>query len=491
MEKKKYDLICVGGGIMSATLSVLLKILRPNCSILILERLDDVAKESSAAWNNAGTGHSALCELNYTPEDANGKIDLKKAIDICQQFEVSKQFWSYLVDKKFIEDPSSFINSVPHHSWVKGKENTDYLENRYHAMKDHFMFDSIEFTRDIEKMKEWFPLMMVNRDAEEIMAASRIERGTEVNYGTLTKHLYNILETQFDTKVHLRKEVDDIDPNMLEDDWCVIVKDLDNNSMHHFEAEHVFIGAGGGSLLLLEKVEIPQKDGYGGFPVSGEWLVCKNEEIIKQHYAKVYSKAGIGDPPMSTPHLDTRIVDGKRELLFGPFAGFSTKFLKEGSNADLFKSIKTSNLHSMWGVFWHNLPLTKYLIHQVSMSFKDRMNALRVFVKDAKDEDWEIMVAGQRVQTIKKDDFEGGKLEFGTEIVSSECGRITCLLGASPGASTSVKIMMNVIEHAFPKSLSSDEGQKILNEMIPSWGKQVDRASFNKNLEHSKASLNL
>ena len=294
MAKKKYDLICVGGGIMSATLSVLLKILKPDCSILILERLDDVAKESSGAWNNAGTGHSALCELNYTPEDENGKIDIKKAIDICQQFEVSKQFWSYLVDQKLIEDPSSFITSVPHHSWVEGSENANYLENRYNAMKEHFMFDSIEFTRDIEKMKEWFPLMMKNRDEGEVMAASRIERGTEVNYGTLTKHLYNILETQFDTKVHLRKEVEDIDPNMKEMDWCVKVKDLETSEVRHCEAEHVFIGAGGGSLLLLEKVEIPQKDGYGGFPVSGEWLVCKNKEIINQHYAKVYSKAGIG-----------------------------------------------------------------------------------------------------------------------------------------------------------------------------------------------------
>lgn len=491
MAKKKYDLICVGGGIMSATLSVLLKILKPDCSILILERLDDVAKESSGAWNNAGTGHSALCELNYTPEDENGKIDIKKAIDICQQFEVSKQFWSYLIDQKLIEDPSSFITSVPHHSWVEGSENANYLENRYNAMKEHFMFDSIEFTRDIEKMKEWFPLMMKNRDEGEVMAASRIERGTEVNYGTLTKHLYNILETQFDTKVHLRKEVEDIDPNMKEMDWCVKVKDLETSEVRHCEAEHVFIGAGGGSLLLLEKVEIPQKDGYGGFPVSGEWLVCKNKEIINQHYAKVYSKAGIGDPPMSVPHLDTRVVDGKRELLFGPFAGFSTKFLKEGSNSDLFKSIKATNFHSMWGVFWHNLPLTKYLIQQVSMSFKDRMDALRVFVKDAKDEDWEIVTAGQRVQTIKKDDYEGGKLEFGTEIVSSECGRITCLLGASPGASTSVKIMMNIIENAFPKSLTSKEGKEILSKMIPSWGKPVDMTSFNKNLQYSKTSLKL
>ena len=488
MEIKKYDLICVGGGIMSATIALLSKILKPDLKILILERLEEVAKESSATWNNAGTGHSALCELNYTPEDKNGKVDLSKAIKICQQFEMSKQFWSYLVNEGFIKDPSSFINLVPHHSWVCGTENADYLEKRYKAMKEHFMFNTIEFTRDFEQMKEWFPLMMQDRNKDEIMAASRIDRGTEMNYGVLTKHLYGILETQFDVKVQCNNEVLDIDPNK-DIDWSVKVENQLNNEVNYLEAEHVFIGAGGGSLLLLEKVEIPEKSGYGGFPVSGEWLVCKNETIINQHLAKVYSKAGIGDPPMSVPHLDTRYINGKRALLFGPFAGFSPKFLKEGSNLDLFKSLNLENLHSMWGVFWHNLPLTKYLIKQVSMSFKDRMNALRVFVKNAKDEDWEIMVAGQRVQTIKQDDYEGGKLEFGTEIVHSVDGSITCLLGASPGASTSVPIMMQVIEIAFPEILSSTKGKEMLDKMIPFWGKSIDSTYFNSNLQSCKNSL--
>ncbi len=490
MDKKKYDLICVGGGIMSATLCVLAKILKPDLSILILEKLHDVAMESSSTWNNAGTGHSALCELNYTPQDDKGHVDITKAIKICQQFEMSKQFWSYLVNHDFIKDPSTFITNVPHHSWVSGSENADYLENRYKAMKDHFMFNTIEFTREIDKMKEWFPLMMHGREDSEVMASSRIDRGAEMNFGALTKHLFNILENQFDTKVQFHKEVEDVDPNS-DVNWCVKVKDLEKENVYHLEAEHVFIGAGGGSLLLLEKVEIPEKDGYGGFPVSGEWLVCRNEEIINQHFAKVYSKAGIGDPPMSVPHLDTRFINGKRELLFGPFAGFSTKFLKEGKNTDLFKSLNFDNLHSMWGVFWHNLPLTNYLVKQVSMSFKDRMNALRVFMKDAKDEDWHIVVAGQRVQTIKKDAFEGGKLEFGTEIVSSKDGRITCLLGASPGASTSVTIMMEVLNKAFPELLSTDHGKATLEKMIPGWGKEVDEEMFNKNLENCAKSLKM
>ena len=311
--EKEYDLICVGGGIMSANLVLLGKLLNPKMKILILERLESVAKESSAAWNNAGTGHSALCELNYCPENDDKSISIDKAINICKQYEISKQLWSYLVNEKLIENPTDFVSSVKHHSWVLGKENSDYLKRRYEVFKNHFMFDSIEFTQDKNEMTEWFPLIMNSRNDNEVMAASRIDRGTEVNYGVLTKLLFTILEKEFDTSVHCNMEVLDVDPD-TDLDWTVEVKDRITKKVHQVDAKHVFIGAGGGSLLLLQKVEIEEKDGYGGFPVSGEWLVCKNEKIIKQHNAKVYSKAGIGDPPMSTPHLDTRYIDGKNNL---------------------------------------------------------------------------------------------------------------------------------------------------------------------------------
>ena len=487
--QKEYDLICVGGGIMSATLAIITKLLDPTKNILILERLENVAQESSAAWNNAGTGHSALCELNYCPQE-NDKVSIKKAIDICTQYEVSKQFWSFLTEKGLLENPNEFITAVKHHSWVLGEQNADYLENRFNEMKDHFMFDSIEFTREINKMKEWFPLIMKDRTEDEIMAASRIDRGTEMNYGVLTEKLFYILETEFDTPVHCNMEVLDIDPD-TDLDWTVEIQNLKTKEEHQLEAEHVFIGAGGGSLLLLQKVEIDEKEGYGGFPVSGEWLVCNNEDIIKQHNAKVYSKAGIGDPPMSTPHLDTRYIDGKRQLMFGPFAGFSPKFLKEGSNLDLFKSIQFDNIPSMLGAFWHNLPLTKYLVEQVLMSKEDRMDSLRKFVKNANSDDWEVVKAGQRVQIIKKDQYEGGKLQFGTEVISSKDGSITCLLGASPGASTATSIMLEVIEKAFPELVNSKKGKQLLKEMIPFYKTEVTKELFDEQLEKSKIALKL
>lgn len=487
---KKYDLLCVGGGIMSANLALLAKMLQPELNILILERLGDVAQESSAAWNNAGTGHSALCELNYCPEQEDGSVSIEKAIDICKQFEITKQFWAQLIREGFIEDPQSFIKAMPHHSWVTGAKNVDYLEKRYKAFREHFMFDSIEFTRSIEKMQQWFPLIMRERSDGEFMAGSRIERGTEVNFGVLTKRLYEILETEFNTPLHFYKEVENLDP-LENGNWVAITKDLKTNNKQSIEADHIFIGAGGGALLLLETVEIDEKDGFGGFPVSGEWLVCKNKELINQHYAKVYSKAGEGAPPMSMPHLDTRYVDGERQLMFGPFAGFSPKFLKEGSNLDLIKSVTFKNIPSMLGAFWHNLDLTAYLIKQVAMTFDDRMEELRTFIKDAKNEDWYIKVAGQRVQTIKRDAYEGGKLEFGTQLVSSTDGKITCLLGASPGASTAPKIMLDVLEKAFPEIMQSKKGKEKLKIIVPSYQQEVTKEHFNRELLKSSKLLNL
>ncbi|WP_299134214.1 malate dehydrogenase (quinone) [uncultured Tenacibaculum sp.] len=489
-SKKEYDLICVGGGIMSANLGLLAKLLNPEIKILILEKLNDVAQESSAAWNNAGTGHSALCELNYCPENQDGTISIEKAIKICKEYEISKQFWAYLVEEKLIDAPENFVKPVKHHSWVLGKMNSDYLEKRYKAFKEHYMFDSIEFTRDPEKMKEWFPLIIKNREGNEVMAASRIDRGTEVNYGVLTKKIFKILEEKYDTPVHCNYEVLDIDPDP-EIDWTVEVKNTKTGKIKNIDAEHVFIGAGGGSLLLLQKVEIDEKEGYGGFPVSGEWLVCNNEEIIKQHEAKVYSKAGIGDPPMSTPHLDTRYIDGEKQLMFGPFAGFSPKFLKKGSNLDLFKSIQFDNIPSMLGAFWHNLPLTKYLVEQVMMDKEDRMESLRKFIKKAKSEDWDVMKAGQRVQIIKKDEYEGGKLQFGTEVISSKNGSITCLLGASPGASTATSIMLSVLEKAFPEILTTSKVKIMLEKMVPFYNTEISEEKFKKQLKQVKQTLKL
>lgn len=471
-SQKDYDLICVGGGIMSGTLALLMKLLDPDSKIIIFERLVEVGQESSEAWNNSGTGHSAFCELNYTPERRDGSIDVSKAIDIFSQFERSKEFWAYLIEKELISDPS-FIHSAPHHSWVRGEENTTFLKKRFKALQEEFMFKSMKYSEDPDILQKWFPLIMNKRDTSQPMAATRMELGTEINFGQLTETYFNILKQQFETPVLTQHEVKNIDAGP-KNDWVVEVENLKTKERQGFDADHVFIGAGGRALNLLEKVDIEEEEGYGGFPVSGQWLTCSNPEIIKQHSAKVYSKAGPNAPPMSTPHLDTRYINGAKELLFGPFAGFSTKFLKEGSYADLFESIKWDNIPSMWGAFWHNLDLIKYLIKQVEMDHEDRMDELRDFIIEANSEDWTLKVAGQRVQIIKRDNEKGGTLEFGTDVVHSKDGSISALLGASPGASTAVDIMLKVLQNAFPEKMDSSNWRNSLDKMIPFWNEKAN-----------------
>jgi len=463
------DVVLIGAGIMSATLGVMLKELQPDITIQVLERLDTVAAESTDAWNNAGTGHSAFCELNYTPRKEDGSVDCSKAVKIAGQFEQSKEFWTYLIEKGYIANPRDFIRPVPHISFVKGEENVDYLKKRFEGLSAYNLFAGMEYSEDRDAIKEWIPLVMEGRDADEKVAATKMDIGTDVNFGGLTRKLFRYLFDYADVKLHLAHEVQDLEKDKS-GGWNLKVKNLTTGKKRTIKAKFVFIGAGGGSLPLLEESGIPESKGYGGFPVSGQWLVCNNPEVIEKHNAKVYGKAAVGAPPMSVPHLDTRVIDGKKSLLFGPYAGFSTKFLKNGSFWDLPGSIKISNIKPMVMAGIHNIPLTKYLIEQVSQSPEDRMEALREYFPNAESKDWDLEMAGQRVQVIKKDNEEGGILEFGTEVVSAADGSIAALLGASPGASTAVSIMLDLLKRCFGERLDSSQWQYKLKEMIPSYG---------------------
>ncbi|MGC4128260.1 MAG: malate dehydrogenase (quinone) [Bergeyella sp.] len=475
--KPHYDVVLIGGGIMSATLGTLLHELEPDLDIAVFERLGRFAKESSAAWNNAGTGHSAFCELNYTPEKPDGSIDISKAEKIAEQFEVSKQFWSYLISKGYISNPKEFINSCPHMSLVFGKKDSEYLKKRYEALSKSCLFSGMQFSAEHHQLEEWIPLVMHKRKENEVLAATKMDLGTDVNFGTLTRKMGRFLAEDSNVEVFLYHEAKDLD-SAGDGKWEIEVKDRIDNHKQRVTADFVFIGAGGYSLPLLDSSDIAESEGYGGFPVSGQWLVTHNRELVEKHFAKVYTQATVGAPPMSVPHLDLRIIDGEKALLFGPFAGFSTKFLKEGSYLDLPESINFKNIRSLFGAWWHNLPLTKYLIQQVTMNKSQRMSALRDFIKDAKDEDWELKVAGQRVQVIKKDEKDGGKLEFGTEVVVNKSGTLASLLGASPGASTSVSAMIDVLEKCFPEKVNGAWKAKLL-EMIPAYGQKL---SENKEL---------
>ncbi|MFY8036072.1 MAG: malate dehydrogenase (quinone) [Cyclobacteriaceae bacterium] len=464
---QQTDVVLMGAGIMSATLGIILKELDPNITIQIFERADEAGTESSDAWNNAGTGHAAYCELNYTPQKADGSIDISKAVKIAESYEVSKEFWSYLVEKKYLPNPTEFITAIPHVSFVSGDTNVDYLRKRYSLLKDNPMFREMTYTEDRDLMKQWAPIVMEGRDQKQPLSATKMDLGTDVNFGTLTRSMINQLSKMPGVTVHYNIEALDLDPDG-KGGWDVFIRNLLNNEKDQVNTKFVFIGAGGATLHLLKRAEINERKGYGGFPVSGLWLKCLNEKIIQQHHAKVYGKATVGSPPMSVPHVDTRIINGKKELLFGPFAGFTTKFLKNGSLMDLPKSIRFDNAIPMIFAGMRNMPLTKYLIEQVRQTPEQRLEALKEYVPMAELKDWELKEAGQRVQVIKKDKKEGGVLEFGTEVVVAEDGTVAALLGASPGASTAAAVMMGLLSKCFKKQFQTDAWQSKLREMAPS-----------------------
>jgi malate dehydrogenase (quinone) len=471
-HEKQPDVVLVGAGIMSATLGVLLKELNPQLKISIFESLDRIAGESSDGWNNAGTGHAALCELNYTPERADGTVETKKALEINEDFALSKQLWSYLVARGVIAKPGEFIRQVPHISFVSGAKNVAFLRARYEALREHHLFEGMEYSESRDEMATWMPLVMQKRDDTIPAAATRVMEGTDVDFGSLTRLIVNHLKDQPGVALHLHQRITDV-TREENGRWKLQVKNKVTGEQYAVSTRFVFLGAGGGALPLLQKSGIPEGHGFGGFPVSGMWMRCDNPIITERHFAKVYGKASLGAPPMSVPHLDTRIIDGKRSLLFGPFAGFTTKYLKNGSYLDFPLSINKDNLAPMLAAGAGNVGLTKYLIGQVLQSRWSRILALREYMPSAKMRDWYLEVAGQRVQVIKKDPVKGGILQFGTEVVAAGDGTLACLLGASPGASTAVSIMLEILERCFASEMASDTWQAKLREMIPSFGQSL------------------
>ena len=469
---EKTDVLLIGGGIMSASMGTMLEELQPGWKQIMVEKLDGVALESSNGWNNAGTGHSANMELNYTPERKDGSIDVSKALEINEAFMISRQFWSSQVKEGVMHDPRSFINSTPHMSFVWG-DNVDFLTKRYAALQKTALFQGMKFSTDHKQIEQWAPLVMEGRDPQQKVAATWTPVGTDVNYGEITRQLIGSLKKNDNFRLETSSEVTDFKRNG-DNSWHVTIKDAKNGNERAVDAKYVFIGAGGGALKLLQKTGIPEADNYAGFPVGGSFLVTENKAIADRHLAKVYGQASTGAPPMSVPHLDTRYLDGKRVVLFGPFATFSTKFLKNGSLFDLLSTTTTHNIVPMTDVGMDNFDLVKYLIGQVMLSDEDRFKALQEYYPDAKKEDWKLIQAGQRVQIIKKDADKGGVLKLGTEIVTDQQKTVAALLGASPGASTAAPIALNVIKKLFPEQFNSPEWQSKIRTIVPSYGQQLN-----------------
>lgn len=486
---EQVDVALIGGGIMSATLGALLSELQPDWTIRVYERLGDVAQESSNAWNNAGTGHAALCELNYMPEAPDGSVSADKARAINEQFQISRQLWASLVTAGALPEPHNFINSTPHMTFVRGQANVDYLRRRYEVLKDEPLFAGMEYTEDPAVLASWTPLMAKGRSAKQKIAATRITSGTDVDFGALTKSLLGLI-TARGAQVALNHEVRGI-RRLGNGNWRLKLRHTVGSTPSTIDARFVFVGAGGGALALLQNSGIPEIRGYGGFPISGQFLRTTNPKLVAQHQAKVYGKASVGAPPMSVPHLDTRVVNGETSLLFGPYAGFTPKFLKAGSWFDLPGSIRLHNLWTMLQVGARNLDLVKYLVGEVLASRDKKIRALQEFMPSAKAADWELITAGQRVQVMKRDPEKGGVLQFGTEVIAAEDGSIAGLLGASPGASTAAPIMLEVLQRCFPNNWAA--WQPKLHELIPSLGTTLsaDPEQAAASLAHTASVLDL
>jgi malate dehydrogenase (quinone) len=468
---ENVDVLLIGGGIMSATLGTLLKDLQPDWKIVVCERLSDVAQESSNAWNNAGTGHAALCELNYMPQGPDGTLDPAKAIAINEQFQQSRQLWSTLVNEGVLDAPSTFINSTPHMTFVRGEKDVAYLRKRYEVLKKEPLFAGIEYSEDSRVIHQWAPLLMKQRlKSDQPFAATRVPSGTDVDFGALTRQLFdNLKDAGADvvTNCEVRKL-----KRQKDGTWLATYRGTVGKTPGSIRARFVFVGAGGWALKLLQRSGIPEIKGYGVFPIGGQWLKTSNPAIVSQHRAKVYSQASVGAPPMSVPHLDTRVVDGETSLLFGPFATFSPKFLKNGSVLDIVSQVRPHNLWPMLKVAIDNPSLIQYLVGELLKNHAKKVDSLRTFMPTAKDEDWELLNAGQRAQVMKRDPKKGGVLQFGTEVVTSEDGSIAGLLGASPGASTAVSIMLGLLKTCFPDRMPEWEGR--LKHLIPSYGETLN-----------------
>lgn len=466
----KRDVVLIGAGIMSSTLGTLINQLEPTWDIALLESESGPAHESSNAWNNAGTGHSALCELNYTKQGPDGEVDIAQALKVNEQFQVTRQLWSHLISTGVLGSSSSFINPIPHMSFVSGEANVDQLTRRRRALSQSPLFAGLDLTTDPDEFATWAPLMMAGRDAGEPLAATRANSGSDVDFGSLTRQLLEHLDSR-GTDIRYGHKVTDLS-QAPDGAWRVTAVDQASGTKVRYLARFVFVGAGGGALPLLQKAGIPEVHDLGGFPVSGQFLRCLNPDVVAQHTAKVYGQPPFGAPPMSAPHLDTRVIDGERALLFGPYAGFTPKFLKAGSLWDLPGSIRPGNVVPMLAAGLDNASLTTYLVRQIAQSHHARMDQLRTFVPTADDDEWELITAGQRVQVIKRTPTQRGMLQFGTEVVASADGRLAGLLGASPGASTAVPVMLDVLARCFPDRI---EGwTPALRDAIPSYGRKLN-----------------
>ncbi|MGY4103344.1 malate dehydrogenase (quinone) [Nocardia sp. R16R-3T] len=479
------DVVLIGGGIMSATLGAMIAKVQPDWNMVMFERLAQIAAESSNAWNNAGTGHSGLCELNYMPDPD----DPAKAEQIGGLFHLSRQFWAALVDDGDLSDPATFINPAPHMDVVFGDRDVAFLRRRFETLRSLPLFSAMQYSDDPEVIATWAPLLMAGRDRTEPTAATRYDFGTDVDFGALTAALVDVM-AQAGAQVKVRHEVTGLRRDS-DGVWAITGQDRTTRRRFTVRARFVFVGAGGYALRLLQKARIPEVRGYAVFPFGAQFLRTDNPDVVNRHDAKVYSQASVGAPPMSVPHMDKRVVDGRQSLLFGPYATFSTRLLKHGRLTDLFTTLRLRNIAVLLAAGLQNLALVGYLIGQLLSTRRHKFAQLQRFYPAADPADWYLVQAGQRAQLVKPDPDRVGVLTFGTELVTGADGTIAGLLGASPGASTAPAIMLDLLTRCFPHEKTRWEPMfhKIVPAMTAPVG--IDQQRVDDNLAWTGQALRL
>lgn len=453
------NVIIIGAGIMGTTLATLAKELAPELDVTILERLDHAGAGNSWVFNNAGTGHEANCELNYTPVDEE-VISVEKALKIHAQFNIAKQFWAHLIEKGAIKDPKSFINRTKHCTIVS-EASIEELRLRFKEMSAHHFFENMQFSEDFDEIKSWIPYLMEERPRDQKMAATVIETGTDVNFGALTEQMAAHAVQELGVKIEYGTHVKRVHRSPT-GRWLIEAEQ--NGSPIQHRADVLFVGAGGGAFPLLKKSHLPFRSRFSGFPVGGRFLQAPiSEEQAEQYRAKTYGKAAVGAPPMSVPHLDLRVAEGQHYLLFGPFASFKPVLEKGRGFFDYLSSMRLHDIPGLLNVALEHFPLVKYLVSETFKGEKSMFEELESFAPGmSRKFNWKAIEAGQRVQIIKD-----GDLQMGTEILVSSDKTYGTLLGASPGASVSPEVMLRCLEQLLPSIFTKDEAQKKKKEIFP------------------------
>ena len=342
-----------------------------------------------------------------------------------------------------------------------GDRDVHYLRQRYETLRRSPLFPDMEYTEDPAVVATWAPLLMDGRIGSEPVAATRYEGGTDVDFGALTKGLFRNM-AEAGAQVRTGHEVTRLHRDR---DGRWTVSGREEGRRYSLRSRFVFVGAGGYALGLLQKARIPEIRGCAVFPIGAQFLRTDNPALVARHDAKVYSQAEMGAPPMSVPHLDKRVVDGRSALLFGPYATFSTRLLKRGRLTDLFATLRVHNIGPLIAVGVQNASLVRYLVGELLATRGRKLRRLRQFHPAAEAADWYPIDAGQRAQLIKPDRRKVGVLTFGTEIVTGADGSIAGLLGASPGASVAPPLMVEVLRACFPDRL--DRWEAPLQQMMP------------------------